>query len=827
VARVITVIDGNPGYKGDEGTDRLIGIERLVFEDGEMNLSQTMGHKPPVANRDWFDQIVAVSPGMGIELVIPRDAFSTDSPALDSASQLGIEIAAESGMELPQWLEFNSETQTLQGVPPEDYRGQLKLLVKAIDEFGEMASDVLTLQFGENQAPIVDPAQNQTILEDAGLVPLNISAPVDPEGKEVTVTITEVLSKGVVLDKLGQVVTVGSVMSAGDLSELHFRTNADANGDAGFLRYTALDEDGVQAQSSVRVFIEPVNDAPRFPIPGSKLIINYPLENTVSLDLAKPTDPESVLTAVKVVELPALGQVWLNGVAVRVGQVLSFAEMDQLSFALSENVNGPIGQLTIEATDPEGLSTRWSLALEIQGESYTNVGTSGNDTLYGSIGDDILYGMGGNDLLVGNAGNDTLLGGLGNDTLLGGSGNDYLDGGPGNDYLDGGTGNDTMVGGPGDDIYIVDSEGDVVIEAIAGGAGGTDLIITSISLTAPKNVENLQAAAGYLVNLTGNEFDNVLMGNELNNYLYGGLGRDTLIGGDGDDTLDGGAGVDRMAGGKGNDIYYVDSRWDVIVELPNEGIDTVYAISSYALPANVENLYLLEGGDFWATGNSLDNHIKGNSGNNILAGGLGRDTLEGGLGDDIYVISDTRVVIIDTGGNDTIRTPFDINLNDYPDIDNAEAIGVFNTVLIGNNANNLLIGNSGNNILEGGLGVDTLTGGAGSDQFILSFNGPGVAPDVITDFVAGTDLLIIDLMSFGVDPVALGLLSSGTVSDAAFIKGVGVRALDPNDHYLLDTAKGMLYFDPDGSGDRLPIEVVKFLGIVDPAFSASDIYIAI
>jgi Ca2+-binding RTX toxin-like protein len=282
-----------------------------------------------------------------------------------------------------------------------------------------------------------------------------------------------------------------------------------------------------------------------------------------------------------------------------------------------------------------------------------------------------------------------------------------------------------------------------------------------------------------------------------------------------------------MAGGKGNDIYYVDSRWDVIVELPNEGIDTVYASSSYALPANVENLYLLEGGDFWATGNSLDNHIKGNSGNNILAGGLGRDTLEGGLGDDIYVISDTRVVIIDTGGNDTIRTPFDINLNDYPDIENAEAIGVFNTVLIGNNANNLLIGNSGNNILEGGLGVDTLTGGAGSDQFILSFNGPGVAPDVITDFVAGTDLLIIDLMSFGVDPVALGLLSSGTVSDAAFIKGVGVRALDPNDHYLLDTAKGMLYFDPDGSGDQLPIEVVKFLGIVDPAFSASDIYIAI
>ena len=325
----------------------------------------------------------------------------------------------------------------------------------------------------------------------------------------------------------------------------------------------------------------------------------------------------------------------------------------------------------------------------------------------------------------------------------------------------------------------------------------------------------------------GNELDNVLMGNELDNHLYGGPGRDTLIGGDGNDTLDGGTGVDRMAGGKGDDIYYVDSRWDVIVELPNEGIDTVYASTSYALPANVENLYLLEGGDFWATGNSLDNHIKGNSGNNILAGGLGRDTLEGGLGDDIYIISDTRVVIIDTGGNDTIRTPFDIDLNDYPDIENAEAIGVFNTTLIGNRENNVLVGNSGNNVLQGGLGVDTLTGGGGSDQFIISFNGAGVGPDIITDFVAGNDLLIIDLLSFGVDPVALDLRSSGLASESSFVKGPGVRALDPNDHYLLDTARGMLLFDPDGSGQQVPIEVVRFLGGVDPAFSASDIYVAI
>ena len=68
----------------------------------------------------------------------------------------------------------------------------------------------------------------------------------------------------------------------------------------------------------------------------------------------------------------------------------------------------------------------------------------------------------------------------------------------------------------------------------------------------------------------------------------------------------------------------------------DEGVDTVWASSHYTLLSNLENLFLNEGGDWSASGNSLPNRIVGNSGNNVLAGGLGIDTLEGGLGDDIY-----------------------------------------------------------------------------------------------------------------------------------------------------------------------------------------------
>ena len=380
-----------------------------------------------------------------------------------------------------------------------------------------------------------------------------------------------------------------------------------------------------------------------------------------------------------------------------------------------------------------------------------------------------------------------------------------------------------MLGGPGNDTYIVDSVNDVVLEVIAGGAGGLDLIITSISLVAPTNIENLMAATGATVDLVGNDLDNVLAGNERNNLLTGGHGRDTLVGGAGNDTLDGGSGVDQLVGGLGNDTYHVDSRFDVVIELTGEGLDTVYALSSYTLPSQVENLVLEEGGDYTGGGNSLDNYIRGNSGNNILVGGLGKDTLEGGLGDDIYVLSDNLDVIIDIGGVDTIRSSLDLTLPG--DIENGELIGIGDTLVIGNIADNMLKGNIGNNILDGQGGVDTLTGGAGSDQFIISFNGAGVAADSITDFSPGQDLLIIDLASFGVDPVAAGQLYSGPVSSTSFLKGAGVQALTPTQHFLYDTAQGMLMFDSDGSGAVQAIELVRFVGVVDAALSASDIYI--
>lgn len=407
-----------------------------------------------------------------------------------------------------------------------------------------------------------------------------------------------------------------------------------------------------------------------------------------------------------------------------------------------------------------------SQANKLTGNSSNNIldGGAGNDTLDGGLGDDTYIVDNINDVITegDNAGNDTVMSsvsyilsnlnlenlqlvgvqkidGVGNllnnliignsndNKLIGNAGNDTLLGGAGDDTLDGGLGDDLMEGGAGSDLYIVDSIYDVVKEL---ALTGTDTVQSSVSYTLGAYVENLT--------LTGSE-DLIGNGNELNNLMIGNSGNNTLIGGRGDDTLDGGAGDDKLIGGLGNDTYVIDSELDVIIELENQGVDTVQSSISYALSSNLEHLTLLGFSNINGTGNAGNNILRGNTGNNVLNGGEGRDTLIGGEGNDTYIIDNSGDIIIEqvNEGNDTVQSYISYNLGN--NLENLTLLGGDSLSATGNSLNNHIIGNAGNNIISGLGGDDTLEGGAGDDLYIF---GRSAGIDTIIDNSGNNSLLI-------------------------------------------------------------------------------------
>ena len=239
-----------------------------------------------------------------------------------------------------------------------------------------------------------------------------------------------------------------------------------------------------------------------------------------------------------------------------------------------------------------------------------------------------LFGNAGHNGLNGGGGNDRLDGAGGNDKVSGGIGNDALNGGLGNDRLDGGVGVDAMRGGGGNDTYIVNTAGDKAIEA---GGQGIDRLFTSASfaLSAGSHVEILQtanAAATARINLTGNQLVNTLIGNA------------------GANSLNGKGGADTMRGLRGNDSFSVDNARDKVLEVANQGTDTLNASVDYQLQASsaVEILRTVgatatAGIDL--TGNALRNTIVGNAGSNIINGGGGKDVLTGGGGNDFFLFN--------------------------------------------------------------------------------------------------------------------------------------------------------------------------------------------
>lgn len=357
--------------------------------------------------------------------------------------------------------------------------------------------------------------------------------------------------------------------------------------------------------------------------------------------------------------------------------------------------------------------------------------------------------------------------------LIGNLANNSLNGGIGDDTLDGGLGDDTLTGGAGNDIFLVDSDGDVVIE-LAGG--GTDTIQSSITYSlVNENIEYLTLIGENAINAIGNTFSNRLTGNSANNILDGGTGNDVMIGKGGDD------------------IYYVDSASDSVQEILEEGIDTIISSVSIAgLAANVENITLTGNSIINANGNTLNNMMIGNAqanklvagdGNDTLDGGLGADTLTGGNGNDTYIADNVGDSIIETATTDidTVQSTLSFTLGNY--LENLTLLGVSTINATGNSLDNSLAGNEANNTLTGLIGNDTLDGGAGNDVLI-----GGVGND--TYLIDNVGDVIQENINEGIDTVVTTISLSELASNIENLTLDGTSEIDANGNELNNILTG-------------------------------------
>lgn len=360
-----------------------------------------------------------------------------------------------------------------------------------------------------------------------------------------------------------------------------------------------------------------------------------------------------------------------------------------------------------------------------------------------------FVGSGATDFFHGGDAADTMYGGPGLDKLYGHDGDDTLYGGAGNDYFYGGAGADVFVGGPAADYDLAVYFGNYAALAVidlrdpsrnTGPAAGDTYF----------GIEGVIGTSGP-TEIHGNGRDNFLSGVSGDDRLYGRGGNDylwannanfvTLVGGDGDDilrvghikhaVLDGGAGND-TANFNTLEALWQGQHADLTRTQINDhdSVDTAILIS-------IENI----------TGTQYADDLRGDDGANRLDGERGPDLLIGRGGADVLDGGD---------GKDRLR---------------------------GGDGNDVLSGGKRPDRLEGGAGRDLLSGGEGPDVFIFAGSGTDGHRDrdVITDFEAGTDRLLLaerTIASVRRTDDGVRLLLDGTDGDAIDLIGLTKTQID-------------------------------------------------
>jgi Ca2+-binding RTX toxin-like protein len=453
-------------------------------------------------------------------------------------------------------------------------------------------------------------------------------------------------------------------------------------------------------------------------------------------------------------------------------------------------------------------------------------------------------------------------GGEKDDVILGSDFNDIIFGGDGNDYIAGNQFDDIIYGGNGNDI--IDEPNKIAPSVEANFNRMKKDILEDIGSY------DLDKAVEYGTNGTLSKiFDSSLKDSKFEakfekiltsgfwKELGSGAAVDAIISSLKESLTWRNAGNDTLYGGEGSDVYFVNTKKDVVIDegLTPSDIDTVittgnfgnyFDSNNYLKPYGIEAIIAKD--DAWSYSENFnirvrdaddtDTYLIGNAGNNTLIGGKGADILVGGADKDFLVGNDGNDVLIggkyDSVGFDGMPTELTSLINTY-----ADAFGVDNhdvSYLYGGKGNDVMYGDEYRFSWKDGDYLPDINLVKDNDYFFVDVNIGGNATNVDTIYNMDTvnplnlgangnsDYLIFSASQLGVslddlDEVGLSEQLFNGISGDHYLSSLNYMDLnsiadykvnvgtsfglfdDYKPEFIFDETNANLYFDQDGSHD--------------------------
>src|SRR4051812_2239673 len=209
-----------------------------------------------------------------------------------------------------------------------------------------------------NRNPELPPIKPISITDNSDAIKLGIGKPNDPDGDEMFVQVLGLPRSGQI--RVGnRSMLVGDLLDTTELSQLTFKPETGAIGDAGTFDFTVIDNQGGHAWGTVKITVTQSN---RAPVVAGERLLRVP---AMQLGLQLPTDPDGDPLRMTVSSIPTRGKVRKGPQPVKAGDRLTADDLAGLAYDPEQSAPGNAGAFSILFDDGHGGKATETVRIEL------------------------------------------------------------------------------------------------------------------------------------------------------------------------------------------------------------------------------------------------------------------------------------------------------------------------------------------------------------------------------------------------------------------------------------------------------------------------------